>query len=169
MAFAPTYFVSGLAMSTLHAGSMAALWAVTSAIAALVLARHTARISGVAQLLIGLGGAALGTGLMMGIGASSGAVRLIVGLIVAGVASGILNVGLARQAVASVPAEEAATGTAANNTARYLGVAIGVSVSSLVMMDDTSVARWNLVVWTATGASLLAAAAVAALSRPPPR
>lgn len=165
MAFAPTYFVAGLGMSTLHAGAMSALWAGTSAVAALILARHTARISGPVQLMLGLGGAALGAGLMTGIGESSGSARLIVSLVVAGVAAGILNTGLARQAVASVPAEDAATGTAANNTARYLGVAIGVSVASLITAGNATVPAWNLVVWIGAGASVVAAIAVAGLSR----
>ena len=165
MAFAPTYFVAGVGLSTLQAGSMSALWASTSAVAALVLARRTARISGPVQLMLGLGGAALGAGLMTGIGESSGAARLIVSLIVAGVAAGVLNTGLARQAVASVPAEDAATGTAANNTARYLGVAIGVSLASLITTNNATVHGWNLVVWIGAGASLIATIAVAGLSR----
>lgn len=169
MAFAPTYFVGGLGMNTLQAGTMSALWAGTSAVAALALARYTARISGPTQLVIGLLGAGLGVAMMTGVSGIGDNTRLWGSLVVAGIAAGVLNSGLARQAVASVPPNEAATGTAANNTARYLGVAVGVSIASLIIASDTTVSGWNLIVWIGVGASLLAALVVVLLSRAPGR
>lgn len=57
--------------------------------------------------------------------------RLLPGLFLAGAANGILNAALGRQAVASVPADRTAMGSGANNTARYLGSAIGITVAAV--------------------------------------
>ena len=54
------------------------------------------------------------------------------GLLVAGVASGFLNAALGREAVASVPPGRGSVGSGANNTARYVGSALGVTVVSVV-------------------------------------
>lgn len=169
MSFAPTYFVKGLGMTTLQAGGLIALWSGTSAVAALLIARHTARISGPAQLLIGLVGVASGILLMVGVATTADLARLVAGTVVAGVASGLLNSGLARQSVATVPERYAATGTAANNTARYLGAAIGVSVASIMaaaggLGGENLSAGWDRVVWSGAAASLVLAAVVAVLS-----
>ncbi|MBX6769018.1 MAG: MFS transporter, partial [Actinomadura rubrobrunea] len=54
--------------------------------------------------------------------------RLVPGLAVAGVGSGLANAMLARLAVESVPADRAAMGSGANNTARYVGASLGVAM-----------------------------------------
>lgn len=170
MAFAPTYLVTGRGLTTLEAGGAITLWSGTSAIAALILARHSARITGPAQLVIGLVGVALGITLMVAPAVLAGDARLVAGLLLCGVASGLLNGGLARQAVASVPATHAATGTAANNTARYLGAAVGISAASIVGTAVGPEVGWDRVVLAGAGASLLAALLVLVLSRTtPPR
>lgn len=51
--------------------------------------------------------------------------RLTLALVVSGIGSGLLNAALPRVAVESVPAERAAMGSGANNTARYLGSSAG--------------------------------------------
>lgn len=164
MAFAPSYFTLGLGMTTLQAGALTTVWSATSAVAALVFARHTARISGTTQLAIGLVGVSVGTALMVAPTAALGSTRLVVGLFVAGIASGLLNGGLARQAVAAVPAEHAATGTAANNTARYLGAAIGVSAASVITAAVGMTIGWNDVAIAGTIASLITATFVLLLT-----
>jgi hypothetical protein len=54
-------------------------------------------------------------------------------MVVAGVATGVLNAVLGREAVASVPADRAAMGSGSNNTARYLGAACGITVFSVLL------------------------------------
>ena len=54
------------------------------------------------------------------------------GMFVAGVFSGLLNAALGREAVATVPEGEGALGSGANNTARYLGSAVGVTVVAVI-------------------------------------
>lgn len=166
MAFAPSYLAGGLGMTTLQAGALMTLWAGTSAVAALVFARHTARITGPTQLVIGLVGVAVGMSLMAAPTPPTAGSRFVAGLILAGIASGLLNGGLARQAVASVPATHTATGTAANNTARYLGAAIGVSASSIIASATGIHSGWNDVAWAGAAMSVLMAIVVAILSSP---
>ena len=54
-------------------------------------------------------------------------------MVIAGAANGILNAALSRQAVASVTPDRSAMGSSANNTARYLGSAIGLTVCTLLI------------------------------------
>jgi hypothetical protein len=70
--------------------------------------------------------------MLWGVDTGSGAWRFVPGLLVAGVATGVLNASLGRESVASVPAQQAGLGSGANNTARYLGSALGVTVVSVV-------------------------------------
>jgi hypothetical protein len=69
-------------------------------------------------------GQLLGYGLVAG----SSPWRLVPSMVIAGVATGLLNALLGREAVASVGADRAAMGSGANNTARYLGAAVGITL-----------------------------------------
>lgn len=165
MAFAPTFLVVGLGLSTLKAGATTTLWSATSAVAALLLRRFAPPISGTTQLVVGLLGVSVGMVLASGVHDLDDRVLLYAGLLTAGVASGLLNSGLARQAVATVPPAHAATGTAANNTARYFGAAIGVSAASIMASSSTMSSGWKHASLSGVAASLITAALVAALSR----
>jgi len=165
MAFVPTYLAIGLGRSTLAAGAMSTCWSATSAIAALALRRFTLKRTGPAQLVLGLLGVAGGMSLMAGVTSSSDTAPLVAGLVAAGVAAGVLNGGLARQAVATAPAQHVATGTAANNTARYLGASIGVTAASVMASKGEITAAWGHIVWAAVIVSVLTAVMVATLSR----
>ena len=95
--------------------------------------------------------------------------RLLPGLLVAGAASGVLNAALARQAVASAPQGLASIGSGANNTARYLGAALGVTaIAVLATHPDTAsmIAGWNLAVIVNAGVSALGALLVLACRTP---
>jgi hypothetical protein len=86
------------------------------------------------------------------------------GLLVAGAASGVLNAALARQAVASAPAGLASIGSGANNTARYLGAAIGVTIVAVLAAHPTSaglISGWNVAVLVTAAISVAGALAVA--------
>jgi hypothetical protein len=74
--------------------------------------------------------------MLWGVDTGSGAWRFVPGLLVAGVATGFLNASLGRESVASVPAHQAGLGSGANNTARYLGSALGVTVVSVVAVPS---------------------------------
>ena len=83
---------------------------------------------------------------------------------VAGVGSGVLNAALGRMAVASVPAALAAMGSGANNTARYLGSAIGVTAVSVLVGTTPAglFVGWTHAMWFTAGVSVLGAVGVLA-------
>ena len=81
--------------------------------------------------------------------------------------SGVLNAALGREAVASVPAGRAGW-SGANNTARYLGSSIGVTVVAVVVAAHAGsgsgaaglVAGWNVAAGVTAGISLVGAVVV---------
>ena len=91
-----------------------------------------AGLPGRAQLGIGLLGVAAGQLAMAFVGPSWTWLAFLPGMFVAGVFSGLLNAALGREAVATVPEGEGALGSGANNTARYLGSAVGVTVVAVI-------------------------------------
>ncbi len=88
---------------------------------------------------------AVGQLMLWGVDTGSGAGRFVPGLLLAGVASGVLNAALGRESVASVPPAQAGLGSGANNTARYLGSALGVTVVSVVAAPSGPVTAAALV------------------------
>ena len=134
-------------------------WSGTSVLSALLARRIPARVSGRAQLAIGLLGVAAGQLALGGVGPESGWARFVPGLLVAGVASGILNAALGREAVASVPPGRGGMGSGANNTARYVGSAIGVTVVAVLVagVPGGPIVGWNLATVVTALISLLGA------------
>jgi MFS family permease len=100
--------------------------------------------------------------------------RFVPGLLVAGIGSGVLNAALGRESVASVPVGQGGLGSGANNTARYLGSALGVTVVSIVAAPSgiatsaSLVDGWNRAVLVTVAVSLVGALAVLAAGRPRP-
>ena len=113
---------------------------------ALLARRIPARVSGRTQLAIGLLGVAAGQLALGGIEPGAGGLRFVPGLLVAGVASGVLNAALGREAVASVPPARSGMGSGANNTARYVGSAFGVTLVAVLVAGSAGgpIAGWNL-------------------------
>jgi DNA-binding transcriptional ArsR family regulator len=71
---------------------------------------------------------ALGQLLAHGIHPDSSIWRLVLPLVLAGAGTGVLNAVLGRESIASVPPGRAAMGSGAQNTARYLGAAFGITL-----------------------------------------
>jgi MFS family permease len=172
MSFACTFLATAKGLSSFEAGALLGLWSGTSAVSAILVRRFAPRLSGTTQLVAGL--AATGTGMLLltGFEPTSPVARLLPGLLVAGLATGVLNGGLGRQSVATVPPELAALGTGVNNTARYVGASIGVTVVSVLAAAPRTdvaaqIAGWNLVAVLTAVLSITGAAAVLALSRQP--
>jgi len=162
MSFAPALVGRGLGGSAVEAALLLGLWSVTSVPVALLARRLP--LGGTAQLVLGLSVTAVGLLALTGIHDGSGFGRLVPGLVVAGIGSGVLNAALGRMAVASVPPALAAMGSGANNTARYLGSAIGVTaVSVLVGTEPAGIfTGWTHAMWFTAGVSVLGAVAVLA-------
>jgi MFS family permease len=170
MSFACTFLATGMGLTSFQAGAMLVLWSGTSAVSAILVRRLAPRLSGTAQLVIGLGVTGVGLLLLAGLHPTSTVVRLVPGLLVAGLATGLLNGGLGRQAVGTAPPELAALGTGVNNTARYVGASIGITAVSLLAATPHAdvaarFAGWNLVAVLTGALTLLGAAAVLALTR----
>ncbi|GGR35395.1 MFS transporter [Streptomyces cinereoruber] len=126
----PTLLQAGIGMSALDTAWLFLLWSGTSFVAALQTRRLAARLSAAHQLTLGFVLSAAGVLTFLGsLENHAGAWRLLPGLLVAGVGSGLLNAALPRLAVDSVPPERAAMGSGANNTARYIGSSAGVALT----------------------------------------
>ena len=164
MSFLPTLLQRGLGYGATASAVLLTAWSATSVVTASGVRRLPKRLSGRARLAGGLLGIALGILLLGGVSTGSGAGRLLAGLLVAGLASGVVNATLGREAVASVPPDQAGTGSAINNTARYVGAALGLTlVAALAGRPGAAqvVAGWNEAVWICAALTVLGAAAVA--------
>ena len=171
MSFFSTVIQRALHRSELVAALALLGWSAVSVVTALA-ARHL-RMSGRLQLAFGLLVVAAGQAAMGWQSPTSSVWQALPGLVVAGIGSGVINAGLGREAVASVPADRAAMGSGANNTSRYVGSAIGVTIVALVATSSRPgtaeaalTSGWNSAVVVTTGATLVGAAVLFAL-RPP--
>ncbi|MFI6519504.1 MFS transporter [Spirillospora sp. NPDC050679] len=127
MSYLATVMVLGLGMSAVTAAFVLAVWSVLSWIGAVQARRLSARLSAGRLLAVALALNAAGELAMLGLAPDTPWWRLVPGLALAGVGSGLGNAMLARLAVESVPADRASMGSGANNTARYIGAALGVA------------------------------------------
>ncbi|WP_317452165.1 MULTISPECIES: MFS transporter [unclassified Streptomyces] len=165
---APALIQNASGMSALGAAWLFLLWSGTAFVVALQ-ARHLAgRLSAAYQLVLGFVLSAAGTLALLGAldGGPGSWPRLLPGLFVAGVGSGLLNAALPRLAVDSVEPERAAMGSGANNTARYVGSSSGVAVTMAVA---TSGAGPDTAVLVAAALALTGAGITLGLARRPRR
>jgi len=176
MSYMSGFLGSALGVSALGSALLLFTWSATSVVAALLARRIPARVSGRSQLAIGLLGVAIGQLAMTGVSETSSWARFLPGLLFAGVASGILNAALGREAVASVPPGRGGMGSGANNTARYGGSALGVTVFAVIAARPETgsptadlVAGWNSAAMLTAGISVVGAIVVLACRPRPPR
>ncbi|MGH3913033.1 MAG: MFS transporter, partial [Pseudonocardiaceae bacterium] len=167
MSLVPTVLERALDEGALLAAVVLLAWSATSVVTALGARWLPARVSPRALLVGGLVGCAAGQLALIGLAPDSPIGRLLPGLLVAGAANGVLNAALGRQAVSSVPADRAAMGSGANNTARYVGSGIGITVVTVLLTRlgaapgaDGLLSGWNVAVLLTTAFSLLGALAV---------
>ncbi|RAY12258.1 MFS transporter [Actinomadura craniellae] len=128
ISYLPTVLHVATGMSFLGAALLFGAWSATSFVIALQVRRLGDRVAGRHLVAAGLVLCAAGEAAMLGIHPDTPWWRLVPGLVVCGVGTGMLNAVLASLAVASVPADRAGMGSGAGNTARYLGASIGVAV-----------------------------------------
>ncbi|MEV7677434.1 MFS transporter [Streptomyces sp. NPDC088341] len=164
MSYLPSLLQQTIHMSALGAAWLFLLWSGTAFLVALQARRLAGRVAARHQLALGFVLHTAGALGMLGALDAGSWVRLVPGLFVAGVGSGLLNAALPRLSVESVPTERAAMGSGANNTARYLGSSAGVA---LIIAVATSVADpahgTDLAILVSAGLTLVGAAAVLAL------
>jgi MFS family permease len=141
-----------------------AAWSATSMVVALAARSLPDRLRAQTRLAIGLALAATGELALTGLGTNTGWARLLPGLLIAGVGSGIANAALGRIAVESVPQDRAGMGSGANNTARYLGGAAGVALIITIASSagpTEPIHGWNNAALVSAGLCALGAAIVA--------
>jgi hypothetical protein len=167
--FLATVVERGLGSTALVGALLLLTWSGTSVVTAVLARRLPAAWSGRLQLAAGLVVVAAGQALLFGLATGDSPSSLVPGLVLAGAASGVVNAALGREAVASVPPGRGAMGGGANNTARYVGSAIGVTVIAVVATRPGLgggaaglVEGWNDALPISVAFSLLGAAAVAA-------
>jgi MFS family permease len=149
-------------------------WSAPSVVTALAARRLPERWPGRVRMAGAL--VLMGTGLLLmaGLSEGSGLARFVPGLFVAGVGSGFLNASLGRESVASVPAGQGGLGSGANNTARYLGSALGVTIVSVVAAPSgvaatgSLIAGWNRAALVTAAVSLVGALGVALIGERAP-
>jgi MFS family permease len=130
--YLPTVLQRGLGESLLTATLLVLVWSAVSTATALAV-RLVPGVDGRVLLAIALAVCAVGLGGYAVLGADASGARLLPGLVVLGVGYGAANAALGREAVAHVPPAKAGMGSGANNTARYLGAAVGVTLVVLVV------------------------------------
>ncbi|WP_116949677.1 MFS transporter [Jiangella endophytica] len=131
--YLPTLIQQGLGLSALSTALLSSLWAGIAFVVALEVRRLARHWPGWAIVATGLGLSAVGTAALLGFLEAGSWQRLLPGLVVAGVGSGLVNGILPKLAVDGVPARSAAMGSGANSAARYIGAAVGVAVAVAVV------------------------------------
>jgi MFS family permease len=164
MSYSPALMQRALHVSVLGSAAVLAVWSATSMVVALAARSLPSSLRTQTLLVIGLVLAAAGEAALTGLGSGASWTRLVPGLVVTGVGSGIANAALGRIAVESVPRNRAGMGSGANNTARYLGGAAGVALVVSIVSgagEDGLIAGWNTAALVSAALAALGAAIVA--------
>lgn len=167
-AFVPTLAQVGLGSGLWTAGALVIVWSGTSTVTSLLSPMARRWLDGPTSIAVLLVVVAVGQALAYGLGVGSSPWRLAPGLAIAGVATGLLNAQLGREAVASVEADRAAMGSGANNTARYLGASIGITLFAVIAthVGANLVEGWNVAIGVSAALTLIGAVVVVAAGKP---
>lgn len=170
MSLVPTLMSRAMGHTALTAALTLCAWSATSVMSAFGARWLPDWVTPKWLLVAGLTICAIAQLMLLGIAPDDAVWRLIPGLFIAGAANGVLNAALGREAVATVPPDRAAMGSGANNTARYLGSAIGITLGAVLLAHGTEnggtaglLEGWNMAVALTASLSLLGAVIVAAL------
>jgi MFS family permease len=165
MSLIPMILHRAMGVGTVAGAFVLLAWSATTAVTAI--AARWIPATPRSLLFGGLIACAAGQLAVYGLQADSSIIRVIPGMLLAGAANGVLNAALGRQAVASVPADRSAMGSGANNTARYLGSATGLTVAAILITHAGAaggtaglLSGWNMAVLVSVAFSLLGALAV---------
>ncbi|WPO73556.1 MFS transporter [Streptomyces sp. KN37] len=159
--YLPALLQHTIGMSAMGAAWLIFLWSGASFAVALQARRLGGRISARHQLALGFGLHVAAVLMMLGAASSGSWPRLLPGLLISGAGSGLLNAALPLLAVESVPADRAAMGSGANNTARYIGSAAGVALMIAVSTASGDLAHGaDVAMLVSAGLGVLAAAGV---------
>ncbi|WP_329338776.1 MFS transporter [Streptomyces sp. NBC_00663] len=130
--FLPALLQQTLGLSAMDTAWLFLLWSGLSFAVALQARRLAGRVPPRLQLALGFALHAAGALTMLGALSAHSWTRLLPGLLLGGVGSGLLNAALPLVAVESVPAARAAMGSGAQQTFRYVGSCAGVALTIAV-------------------------------------
>ncbi|MFD5406345.1 MFS transporter [Streptomyces griseorubiginosus] len=163
--FLPALLQQTVGLSAMDTAWLFLLWSGLSFTVALQVRRLAGRVPPRWQLALGFLLHAAGVLTMLGSLDAGSWVRLLPGLVIAGVGSGLLNAALPLLAVESVPAARAAMGSGAQQTFRYIGSCAGVALTiAIATSSGSGLAHGaDLAMLVSAGLALVAAASVVAL------
>ncbi|MDH6434652.1 putative MFS family arabinose efflux permease [Streptomyces sp. SAI-144] len=163
--FLPALLQQTVGLSAMDTAWLFLLWSGLSFAVALQARRLAGRVPPRWQLAIGFLLHAAGVLTMLGSLDAGSWVRLLPGLVVAGIGSGLLNAALPLLAVESVPAARAAMGSGAQQTFRYIGSCAGVALTiAIATSSGSGLAHGaDIAMLVSAGLALVAAASVVAL------
>ncbi|MFI6442013.1 MFS transporter [Streptomyces sp. NPDC050759] len=163
--FLPALLQQTVGLSAMDTAWLFLLWSGLSFAVALQVRRLAGRVPPRWQLAIGFLLHAAGVLTMLGSLDAGSWVRLLPGLVVAGIGSGLLNAALPLLAVESVPAARAAMGSGAQQTFRYIGSCAGVALTiALATSSGSGLAHGaDIAMLVSAALALVAAASVVAL------
>jgi predicted MFS family arabinose efflux permease len=163
--FLPALLQQTVGLSAMDTAWLFLLWSGLSFAVALQVRRLAGRVPPRWQLAIGFLLHAAGVLTMLGSLDAGSWVRLLPGLVVAGVGSGLLNAALPLLAVESVPAARAAMGSGAQQTFRYIGSCAGVALTiAIATSSGSGLAHGaDIAMLVSAGLALVAAVSVVAL------
>ncbi|MFC5217411.1 MFS transporter [Streptomyces coerulescens] len=163
--FLPALLQQTLGLSAMDTAWLFLLWSGLSFAVALQARRLSGRVPPRIQLALGFVLHAGGTLAMLGAVGAGSWPRLLPGLLIAGVGSGLLNAALPLLSVESVPPQRAAMGSGAQQTFRYIGSCAGVALTiALATSAGGGLARGaDIAMLVSAGLALLAAVGVVAL------
>jgi MFS family permease len=174
MSFTPLLLQRGLHVSVIGSAAVLAAWSGTSMAVALATRRLLGRVGAASVVVLGFAISAAGEFALAGLGVGTSWTRVLPGLVILGIGSGLVNASLGRLALESVPRERAGMGSGANNTARYLGGAAGVALVVALATGSGGagasglLAGWNTAVVVCGTLCVVAALTVAACRRARP-
>ncbi|WP_328502976.1 MFS transporter [Streptomyces sp. NBC_00457] len=162
--FLPALLQQTLGLSAMDTAWLFLLWSGLSFGVALQAKRLAGRVPPRLQLALGFLLHAGGAMAMLGALDSGSWARLLPGLVIAGVGSGLLNAALPLLSVESVPAERAAMGSGAQQTFRYIGSCAGVALTIALATSSGSLARGaDVAMVVSAGLAVVAAVGVGVL------
>ncbi|MGW4596430.1 MFS transporter, partial [Streptomyces sp. NPDC004457] len=162
--FLPALLQQSLGLSPLATAGLFLLWSGLSFVVALQVKHLAGRVAARTQLALGFALHAIAMVTMLGALGSGSWTRLLPGLIVGGLGSGLLNGALPLLAVDSVPPQRAAMGSGAQQTFRYVGSCAGVALTIAIATSGGSLARGtNIALLVSAGLAAAGAVSVLAL------
>ncbi|MET8566196.1 MFS transporter [Streptomyces flaveolus] len=162
--FLPTLLQQSLELSPPATAGLLLLWSGLSFLVALQVKHLAGRVTARTQLALGFALHTIAMVTMLGAVGSGSWTRLLPGLIVGGVGSGLLNGALPLLAVDSVPPQRAAMGSGAQQTFRYIGSCAGVALTIAIATSGGSLARGtNIALLVSAGLAVAGAVSVLAL------